>query len=119
MEADRPLLMIPGPIELSPAVLKATGEPSLSHVSPDFINLFSEALVLLRQVQQLACQKLQSWISINHFLCASILIIININHIVVRLQVFLTTKAQPFVVSGSGTLGWDMVRRPPPPHPTS
>jgi alanine-glyoxylate transaminase/serine-glyoxylate transaminase/serine-pyruvate transaminase len=46
--------MIPGPIEFSPAVLKATGEPSLSHVSPDFINLFSEALVLLRQVQQLA-----------------------------------------------------------------
>jgi len=72
MEADRPLLMIPGPIEFSPAVLKATGEPSLSHVSPDFINLFSEALILLRQV-------------------------------------FLTTKAQPFVVSGSGTLGWDMV----------
>jgi aspartate aminotransferase-like enzyme len=67
MEADRPLLMIPGPIEFSPAVLKATGEPSLSHVSPDFINLFSEALVLLRQVQQLACQ-LQSWISFNHFL---------------------------------------------------
>jgi aspartate aminotransferase-like enzyme len=69
MEADRPLLMIPGPIEFSPAVLKATGEPSPSHVSTDFINLFSEALVLLRQVQQLASLPASSsWISFNHFL---------------------------------------------------
>jgi len=72
MDLDRPLLMIPGPIEFSPAVLQASSEPSLSHVSPEFINIFSEALGLLRQV-------------------------------------FLTTTAQPFVITGSGTLGWDMV----------
>jgi len=52
MDLDRPLLMIPGPIEFSPAVLQASSEPSLSHVSPEFINIFSEALGLLRQVRE-------------------------------------------------------------------
>jgi alanine-glyoxylate transaminase/serine-glyoxylate transaminase/serine-pyruvate transaminase len=29
--SERPLLMIPGPIEFDPAVLRALGEPTFSH----------------------------------------------------------------------------------------
>ncbi len=47
---DRTLLMIPGPIEFEPAVLKALGEPTTSHVAPDFINAFGEAIERMREV---------------------------------------------------------------------
>jgi alanine-glyoxylate transaminase/serine-glyoxylate transaminase/serine-pyruvate transaminase len=47
---DRKLLMIPGPIEFTPAVLQAMGMPTTSHVAPNFIEVFGQALERLRQV---------------------------------------------------------------------
>ena len=47
---DRTLLMIPGPIEFEPAVLAALGAPTTSHVAPDFIEAFGQALEKMRQV---------------------------------------------------------------------
>ena len=49
---DRPLLMIPGPIEFDPAVLRALGAPTTSHVSPGFIEAFGRALERMRDVWQ-------------------------------------------------------------------
>lgn len=42
--------MIPGPIEFTPEVLAATGQPTTSHVAPSFIAAFGEALERMRQV---------------------------------------------------------------------
>ena len=47
---DRTLLMIPGPIEFEPAVLAALGAPTTSHVAPDFIEIFGQALEKTRKV---------------------------------------------------------------------
>jgi alanine-glyoxylate transaminase/serine-glyoxylate transaminase/serine-pyruvate transaminase len=47
---DRTLLMIPGPIEFEPAVLSALGAPTASHLAPNFIEAFGQALEKLRQV---------------------------------------------------------------------
>jgi alanine-glyoxylate transaminase/serine-glyoxylate transaminase/serine-pyruvate transaminase len=47
---DRTLLMIPGPIEFEPAVLQALGAPTTSHVAPDFIEAFGQALERMRAV---------------------------------------------------------------------
>lgn len=47
---DRTLLMIPGPIEFEPAVLAALGAPTTSHVAPDFIEVFGQALEKTRRV---------------------------------------------------------------------
>ncbi|MGC9521264.1 MAG: pyridoxal-phosphate-dependent aminotransferase family protein [Anaerolineae bacterium] len=47
---DRELLMIPGPIEFRPAVLAALGAPTTSHVAPDFIEVFGQALERMREV---------------------------------------------------------------------
>ena len=47
---DRPLLMIPGPIEFDPDVILAMGRPGTSHVAPDFIELFGAALEKMREV---------------------------------------------------------------------
>ena len=47
---DRNLLMIPGPVEFSPRVLRAMGMPTTSHVAPNFIECFGETLEKLRQV---------------------------------------------------------------------
>ncbi|MCP4897056.1 MAG: alanine--glyoxylate aminotransferase family protein [bacterium] len=49
---DRTLLMIPGPIEFEPDVLQALGAPTTSHVSPDFIDVFGQALERMRKVFQ-------------------------------------------------------------------
>lgn len=49
---DRTLLMIPGPIESDPAVLRALGAPTTSHVSPDFIDVFGRTLERMRDVWQ-------------------------------------------------------------------
>jgi len=48
MMKDRSLLMIPGPIEFEPAVLSALGTPTPSHVAPEFIEVFGQALERLR-----------------------------------------------------------------------
>ncbi len=47
---DRTLLMIPGPIEFEPAVLSALGAPTTSHVDPQFIEAFGQALERMREV---------------------------------------------------------------------
>ena len=47
---DRTLLMIPGPIEFEPAVLAALGAPTTSHVAPEFIEAFGQALERMRDV---------------------------------------------------------------------
>ena len=47
---DRKLLMIPGPIEFTPEVLRAMGMPTTSHVAPNFIETFGTALKRLREV---------------------------------------------------------------------
>lgn len=46
----RPLLMIPGPIEFTDEVLAAMSQPSPSHVSPEFIAVFGQALKDMRRV---------------------------------------------------------------------
>ena len=47
---DRKLLMIPGPIEFEPAVMQAMGAPTTSHIAPDFIEAFGQALERMRDV---------------------------------------------------------------------
>jgi alanine-glyoxylate transaminase / serine-glyoxylate transaminase / serine-pyruvate transaminase len=47
---DRPLLMIPGPIEVSPAVAAAFAVPPPSHVGPAVIAAFGAALERMRDV---------------------------------------------------------------------
>ncbi len=47
---SRPLLMIPGPIEFTDEVLAAMSLPSPSHVAPEFIAVFGQALKDLRSV---------------------------------------------------------------------
>jgi len=47
---DRKLLMIPGPIEFTPEVLRAMGMATTSHVAPNFIEAFGQALERLRDV---------------------------------------------------------------------
>src|SRR5512133_2340081 len=42
--------MIPGPIEFEPAVLSAMGAPTASHVAPNFIEAFGQALERMRDV---------------------------------------------------------------------
>jgi alanine-glyoxylate transaminase / serine-glyoxylate transaminase / serine-pyruvate transaminase len=47
---NRTLLMIPGPIEFEPAVLSALGAPTTSHLAPNFVEAFGQALERMRQV---------------------------------------------------------------------
>jgi alanine-glyoxylate transaminase/serine-glyoxylate transaminase/serine-pyruvate transaminase len=47
---DRNLLMIPGPIEFTPEVLRAMGASTTSHVAVNFIDAFGRALERLREV---------------------------------------------------------------------
>jgi alanine-glyoxylate transaminase/serine-glyoxylate transaminase/serine-pyruvate transaminase len=48
--SDRSLLMIPGPIELEPAVTHAMGEKQRGHLDPRFMAAFSRTLKALRGV---------------------------------------------------------------------
>jgi alanine-glyoxylate transaminase/serine-glyoxylate transaminase/serine-pyruvate transaminase len=47
---NRTLLMIPGPVEFEPAVLSAMGAPTTSHLAPNFIEAFGQALERMRRV---------------------------------------------------------------------
>jgi alanine-glyoxylate transaminase / serine-glyoxylate transaminase / serine-pyruvate transaminase len=47
---NRSLLMIPGPIEFEPAVLAEMGAPTTSHLAPNFIEAFGQALERMRSV---------------------------------------------------------------------
>ena len=49
---NRSLLMIPGPIEFDPAVLAALGAPTTSHLAPEFIEAFGQALERTRALFQ-------------------------------------------------------------------
>ncbi|HKL66584.1 MAG TPA: hypothetical protein VJ877_01735, partial [Bacteroidales bacterium] len=44
------LLMIPGPIEFTPEVLSSMSEPTLSHVSGEFIKIFGDSLEKMKKV---------------------------------------------------------------------
>jgi alanine-glyoxylate transaminase / serine-glyoxylate transaminase / serine-pyruvate transaminase len=48
--SERDLLMIPGPVEFDPEVLRALGTKTASHVAPEFIAVFGRALKRLREV---------------------------------------------------------------------
>lgn len=48
--SERDLLMIPGPINFDPGVLRAMGAPTAGHTSPEFIALFGETLDWMKQV---------------------------------------------------------------------
>lgn len=48
--SERDLLMIPGPINFDPGVLRALSAPTTSHTAPEFVALFSETLAWLKQV---------------------------------------------------------------------
>ncbi|MCB9795751.1 MAG: alanine--glyoxylate aminotransferase family protein [Alphaproteobacteria bacterium] len=50
----RPLLMIPGPIEISEAALAAASGPPLSHLDPELIEHFGASLRAMRQVWRAA-----------------------------------------------------------------
>ena len=47
---ERKLLMIPGPTNVDPTVLRALSKPTLAHTDPLFVETFREALENLRQV---------------------------------------------------------------------
>ncbi len=47
---SRPLLMIPGPVEVDDSVLAALGQPSLGHTSTAFVDIFGACLDSLREV---------------------------------------------------------------------
>lgn len=49
---NRTLLMIPGPIEFDPAVLSAMGAPTASHLAPNFVEAFGQALERTRTLFQ-------------------------------------------------------------------
>ncbi|MFO7574591.1 MAG: alanine--glyoxylate aminotransferase family protein [Bacteroidales bacterium] len=46
----RKLLMIPGPIEFDPAVMRAMGAATTSHVAPSFIESFGRSIEMMREV---------------------------------------------------------------------
>ena len=48
--SERELLMIPGPTNVDPAVLRALSKPTLSHTDPEFVKIFKEALNDLKKV---------------------------------------------------------------------
>lgn len=48
--SERNLLMIPGPIEFEPAVLRALGEKTRSHLDPVFMKAFARSIKNLRTV---------------------------------------------------------------------
>lgn len=50
LKVGRPLLMIPGPVICDLEVLRALSKPTLSHVSPKFIEIFSKTLKGLKKI---------------------------------------------------------------------
>jgi len=47
---NRKLLMIPGPVEFTPDVMRAMGMPTTSHVAENFIEVFGQSIEDLRKV---------------------------------------------------------------------
>jgi hypothetical protein len=52
MPGSRPLLMIPGPIEISPAVERSFAGPPPGHLAPRVIEAFGSSLAMMRRVWQ-------------------------------------------------------------------
>jgi alanine-glyoxylate transaminase / serine-glyoxylate transaminase / serine-pyruvate transaminase len=52
MSVPAPLLMIPGPVEVSPAVLAAAAGPPPGHVSPRLLEAFGSSIERMRRVWQ-------------------------------------------------------------------
>jgi len=50
MSVERNLVMIPGPTNVDPSVLRALAKPTTSHVSPSFVVIFKRALENLKKV---------------------------------------------------------------------
>jgi alanine-glyoxylate transaminase/serine-glyoxylate transaminase/serine-pyruvate transaminase len=50
----KPLTMIPGPTPVQPRILDALAKPTVSHLAPDFVAAFRQALVDLRALGQSA-----------------------------------------------------------------
>lgn len=48
--SERDLLMIPGPINFDPGVLRAMSAPAEGHTTPEFIERFGQALDMMKQV---------------------------------------------------------------------
>jgi len=48
--SERKLLMIPGPTNVDPAVLRALGKTTISHTDPDFVGIFRKSLENLKKV---------------------------------------------------------------------
>jgi aspartate aminotransferase-like enzyme len=48
--SERELLMIPGPTNVDPTVLRALSKPTLSHTSPEFVKTFKETLNDLKKL---------------------------------------------------------------------
>jgi aspartate aminotransferase-like enzyme len=48
--SERELLMIPGPTNVDPSVLRALSKPTLSHTSPEFVKTFKESLNDLKKL---------------------------------------------------------------------
>ena len=48
--SERELLMIPGPTNVDPSVLRALSKPTLSHTSPEFVKIFQESLNDLKKL---------------------------------------------------------------------
>ncbi|KAJ3935207.1 MAG: PLP-dependent transferase [Lentinula lateritia] len=88
-QSPHKLLVIPGPIEVSDEVLFANAHPSMSHVSPDFIPVLGDCIRMTRQVDSRSANTPPSHISYR--------------------TVVDTAKGQPFLIAGSGTLGWDQI----------
>lgn len=52
--SESPLLMIPGPVEVSPAVAAAMASPPPSHLAPELVEAFGSALENMRRVWRAA-----------------------------------------------------------------
>jgi alanine-glyoxylate transaminase/serine-glyoxylate transaminase/serine-pyruvate transaminase len=52
LSAERSLLMIPGPTNVDPSVLRALAKPTTSHVSPSFTSTFKNAIENLKKVMK-------------------------------------------------------------------
>lgn len=74
-------------------VLYANAHPSVSHMSAGFAAVFGESIRMTRYVPGL----IHTLADIGGFHMYALLI----------REVVRTTTAQPFLISGSGTLGWD------------
>jgi len=48
--SERELLMIPGPTMVDPRVLRSLSKPTLSHVSPAFVDIFEETIENLKKI---------------------------------------------------------------------